>query len=291
MTEPKKRDRNFCITDFETFTFEDIKQKYPGHRYICGALETCPTTGKQHFQMVVCYENARTIQSLGKKRKNNVEPMHGHIQDAAGYCAKGNREKPEGGWRVYLDDPCEGFEEEGDMPHQGARTDLGEVTELLNEGKKLRDIAETHAPVLIKYPRGMQLVRSLLIKPRDGSIIPEVRVYWGATGTGKTLAARTWLPDAYVWTPDLKGWWEGYDGEEDVIFEEFRGSLMFSTMLMLLDRNSAKVPVKGGHCEFRALRIAICSPLPPESWYPNKCSDQDSLDQLMRRITSVEHMT
>ncbi|KAJ1619864.1 hypothetical protein T492DRAFT_848246 [Pavlovales sp. CCMP2436] len=90
--------------------------------------------------------------------------------------------------------------------------------------------------------------------------MPEVRVYYGPTGTGKTHSAMMWLPDAYSWGPSIRTWFQDYDGEEEVILNEFRGQLPFSQLLELLDKWPTKVAKKGGSCDFRGLKIAITSP-------------------------------
>ena len=43
--------------------------------------------------------------------------------------------------------------------------------------------------------------------------------YCGATGTGKSRAARDGSPGYYL--KDLNLWWDGYDGQDCVIIEEF----------------------------------------------------------------------
>jgi len=42
--------------------------------------------------------------------------------------------------------------------------------------------------------------------------------HWGATGTGKSYGVRQEYPDAYIKSNSF--WWDGYQGEETVIYEE-----------------------------------------------------------------------
>ncbi|KAJ1641395.1 hypothetical protein T492DRAFT_1112933 [Pavlovales sp. CCMP2436] len=155
-------------------------------------------------------------------------------------------------------------------------------------GATMREVAAEMPAMIIRYPRGIETLRALTIEERT-CIMPEVRVFWGPTGTGKTHSAKLWLPDAYTWEPSMGSWFQDYDGEEEVIFNEFRGQLPFGQMLDLLDKRPTKVAKKGGSCKFRGIKIAITSPVDPELWYPNKCADADSLNQLLRRITTITH--
>lgn len=43
--------------------------------------------------------------------------------------------------------------------------------------------------------------------------------HWGATGLGKSRLVREKYPDAYIKGNNI--WWDGYDGQPDVIIEEF----------------------------------------------------------------------
>jgi len=88
-------------------------------------------------------------------------------------------------------------------------------------------------------------------------------------------------PDAWVRTPDHGAWFDGYVGQDDVIFEEFRGDIKFGQLLMLLDRYKMQVPVKGGFVNWCPKRIFITSPKPPQEWYMNI----EDKRQLYRRIT------
>lgn len=43
--------------------------------------------------------------------------------------------------------------------------------------------------------------------------------HWGVSGAGKSHYVRTTYPEAFIKSNDI--WWDGYDGEEVVIIEEF----------------------------------------------------------------------
>ena len=122
----------------------------------------------------------------------------------------------------------------------------------------------------------------------------EVLVFVGPTGTGKTERAWTMAPDAYPWSPGMASnggaWFDGYSGETDMIFDEFRGQMDWGFFLALTDKYPVFLPIKGGHVRSRLKRIIITSPLEPEQWYP-ELAQGDRIDQLHRRITHVERCT
>ena len=121
--------------------------------------------------------------------------------------------------------------------------------------------------------------------------MPQVIVRWGETGTGKSEGARLkhWptLP-THVWEPSHGQWWDGYDGQEKIILEEFRGQMPFSDLLSLLDKHSCRRPIKGGFVNIVASKFVITSPLPPSMWY-KELDSYDRYNQLERRITQIIH--
>jgi len=107
-------------------------------------------------------------------------------------------------------------------------------------------------------------------------------VFWGKTGSGKSLRAWTEAGEnAYSKDPRTK-WWCGYKGETDVIIDEFRGSVDVSHILRWLDRYPVTVEIKGGSRPLAATRFWITSNLDPRAWYPE--IDSDTLDALLRRL-------
>ena len=115
---------------------------------------------------------------------------------------------------------------------------------------------------------------------------PHVTWFWGSSGSGKSRkAAELAGPDVY-WKDDSK-WWDGYDGHQNIIIDDFRGSNMkFTYLLRLLDRYPMRVEVKGGYRQMRSLKIFITSIVHPESVYSFQDSDEP-IRQLIRRLDEI----
>jgi len=107
-------------------------------------------------------------------------------------------------------------------------------------------------------------------------------VFWGRTGTGKSR--RAWEEaglSAYSKDP-LSKFWCGYNGQEDVVVDEFRGGISISHLLRWLDRYPVNVEIKGSSVPLRARRLWITSNLNPIYWYPDL--DGETRDALLRRL-------
>lgn len=137
----------------------------------------------------------------------------------------------------------------------------------LDSGTSFRDLAGDHFSAFIRYERGLRSYRRLTTERRDWPM--EIMVIVGPSGTGKSRWARTHFPTAY-WKP--KGpWWDGYDGEETVVFDEMYGHCFpYTELLQLLDRYPYAVQVKGGVIEFTSRRIIMTSNQHPMDWYSSE---------------------
>jgi hypothetical protein len=114
----------------------------------------------------------------------------------------------------------------------------------------------------------------------------ECFVFWGRTGTGKSR--RAWDEaglEAYGKDPRTK-FWDGYQTQECVVIDEFRGGIDISHLLRWLDRYPVRVEIKGSSRPFCATKIWITSNIPPDRWYP-EC-DQETLNALLRRLQVEE---
>jgi hypothetical protein len=95
-------------------------------------------------------------------------------------------------------------------------------------------------------------------------------------------------PDAF-WSSQTK-WWDGYEGQPNVVLDEFTGWLSIPYMLRLLDKYKFTVETKGGHINFIARTIYITSNTAPTTWYPGFTYRDPSLVAFCRKIDIVYWM-
>lgn len=231
--------------------------------------EVCPSTGKAHIQGHVTFKRTYRLAALKK--------LHETAHWSKALCTDFNYELK--GENVFVKDNRK----------QGERSDLKRAAAMMLDKKKVATIARECPETWVRYGKGLLHLASAVIEPRDGSIAPTVTVYYGRTGTGKSRKARedlSLLGDRWVWTPARGQWFDGYVGQENVIFDEFRGQLPLGMLLTLLDRYDCPVQYKGGTVEFNTLNIIITSPCHPRFWY-EKLEHEDTWEQLKRRLTFI----
>lgn len=96
----------------------------------------------------------------------------------------------------------------------------------------------------------------------------EVIVYYGPANTGKSHRAHRDYPDAYEVMPNSgRQWWDGYDGEETILFDEFRGNLPYGELLSILSGGDLRGEVKGCTVILRHKRVVFTTNVKPEYWY------------------------
>lgn len=116
---------------------------------------------------------------------------------------------------------------------------------------------------------------------------PTVSWIYGPTGSGKTRMAIDKCGDDYWISGKNLRWWQGYDGHENVIIDDFRGDFCtFHELLRILDRYAYTVEVKGGSRQLLAKNIYITCPYHPKDVYSSK----EDVGQLLRRIDDIVHL-
>ena len=263
-----KRIRNCCFTinnyskacEILLGSLFQEKAKYLIYGYEKGE------SGTPHLQGYVELKQQVSFETLKKYMpKAHIELRKGTPKQASEYCMK------EGD-----------FKEFGEISNQGKRTDLDSIAEDLIQNKSVRDIALEYPVSFIKFHRGIKELRNQVSSVRNWK--PEVFWVHGKTGTGKTKYFYDHFDDdRWVWTPHMGTWFDGYDGQSNVLFDDYRGEFTFGMLLSLLDRYECKVQVKGGMVQFTPRFIVITSPrLPEEIYCPT--AQGDSINQLLRRI-------
>ncbi len=87
----------------------------------------------------------------------------------------------------------------------------------LTKANKMNEIAEFVPDVYVRYYCTLRAIAKDSMKFVDR---PDVCGYWiwGKTGLGKSHAARASFPNHYP--KDLNRWWDGYQGQENVIMDD-----------------------------------------------------------------------
>lgn len=137
-----------------------------------------------------------------------------------------------------------------------------------------------------------------LLKPRD-KIYQRVEkpangIWFGKAGSGKTWAAEQTAIDAEMTMFKMpiaqlkKGWYDGYDGEEIILFDDFRGSCMEPHEFLNLLDGLKRLPIKGGHEENKSRVLFFTSPDHPINWWPKwYAKDPNNWAQVERRLQKV----
>ena len=112
--------------------------------------------------------------------------------------------------------------------------------------------------------------------------------YWGATGVGKSHKVFHDYNPATHYVKDLETeWWDGYTGQEIVIFNEFRSQFKFSFLLNLMDKWPLDVKVRNKESvPFLAKKLLFTSCDKPQDAYSN--IDSVRFEQFTRRCKIKE---
>lgn len=207
----------------------------------------------------------------------HVERRMGSQDQAIRYCQ-------DPGKRV----PGTEFLEQGTKAKSGKRTDLDDIKNRIDNGESMRDVAENHFADYVRYHKGFEKYKSIRKEPAPRETT--VEVYWGPTGTGKTFKAFTENPGAYWMLPvnSQNIFFDGYDGQECIVIDEFYGWIPYNLMLRICDIFPLNVNTKGAAVTLQCKKVVITSNSAPVEWYKSITPAQFAA--LSRRLTKVEEM-
>lgn len=220
-----------------------------------------------HLQGYLELEKKRTLRKVKTILKRaHWEASRGTPTEAADYCKK------DGQWK-----------ESGTLQNPGKRSDLEEIRIKIKEGASEVEIAEQDFPQWCLYRRSFKRYKQLIALKRSWKTV--VVVLWGDTGVGKTRFVMNQVMDQSIWIPGDYSWFDGYEGQEIVLFDDYRGEYPLQMFLKLTDRYQMKVPVKGDFAEWAPKKIYITSNTSPATWY--RTADDRSQAAFWRRLEIV----
>lgn len=254
--------RNLCFT-INNYSVEDIIliSQCPLSYVIVGFEGRDATPHIQGYGELTKRTRFSTVKKYFPRA--HIEARRGSAREAAEYCKK----------ELF-------WIEHGEMSQQGARVDLDHIRAIALDGGM-------RAVTKVSNFQGIRVAEKFLTyneTPRAEK--PTVVWLWGPTGSGKSRLARNICPDDVYVKNSATKWWDGYDGHEAVIIDDFRPSWWDLTyMLGILDRYEFTLEYKGGTRQLRATLIVVTSALAPDHCY---VGTGEAVQQLLRRIDIIE---
>lgn len=270
---PARQAKHWCWT-LNNYTADELEQlRALGNElpepvvFLIFGRETAES-GTPHLQGYIAFSTRRTLGYTKEliSTRAHVEPCRGTPEQNEAYCSK------EGD-----------FEKFGERPGgAGHRSDLTAVAQAVKDGKRLREIAESHPSSFLRYGSGVLRLRQFFRPTRSGP--PQIHVFWGKSGTGKTRRVFEFANPEELWIHSGSGtWFDGYDSHKAVLFDDFDGSWFSTTFFLhVIDRYVRQFPVKGGFTWWNPQVIYITANHHPREWYPN--AKQEHQNAIMRRL-------
>lgn len=274
--------RAACITHFGE-SWEELPDKL---QYLAFGQETCPTTGRLHYQ---AWAYAVTPMRLTQWKKiftgDHIEAMKGTFAQNDRYCSKENTlttygEKPMG---------------------NGKKRKLAELVEAVTAGADAGTSLMTivmeseQKDTFVQYHGGISKLHAMAVNYKlskvDKNFAPEVIYVYGEPGSGKSRWVREQDPDVYdIPQDDSYKWKDGYSGQDAVVYENVSVNNIKNPERLLkeIDRYFIQVSIKGGFTGWRPKRIYITTVYQLEHFAEQVGFSKPS--EFTRRITRIQHM-
>lgn len=270
-----------------------ILSEFPGCVYWCMCDET-GEKGTDHTHVYAAFRNSVMFDTIHSKFFGvHVDAAKGKHRDNRDYIRK------EGKW---LDDAkhetnhIETFEEWGELPPDKSRSESQAemIMQMIRDGKSNAEII-TECPNAYTKLNYIEQARQTLLEDqyKNTRRVLDVTYIWGDTGVGKTRSVmdKYGYSEVYQIT-DYVHPFDGYKGQDVVIFEEFRSSLKIEDMLKYLDGYPLQLPCRYANKTACYTKVYLISNIPLEKQYPNVQVDCPATwAALNRRINQVQHMT
>jgi len=280
---PPKQSKNWVFTINNPASDDEPRAWSEECKFICWQREV-GDNGTPHLQGTLVLFNNKTMGGMKKVHATaHWEVRQGTIGQAVHYCKKPvagcdcdhcKNAKPRlSGPFVIGDEPADG---------PGGRSDLKKMQSMLDAGMSELDIAQQEFALWARNFKACERYKRLkTTKQRNWAT--QTVIYWGPPGIGKTKRALEEAgPDAYWMKKPGNNQnvnFDGYDGQEVVVIDEFYGWLPMDLLCRMCDRYPLMVDTKGGMVNFYPRKIIITSNKDPYEWYKN------GLGALERRFT------
>ncbi|QCD25335.1 replication-associated protein [Human oral-associated vientovirus XM] len=260
-----------------------------GIRYGIACKEVAPTTGTVHYHVLIMCN--KTVSVRNAKNLLEIEGIMPHLEKINNNIIKVIQYIKKDGYYNEVNKENEPKTEKMNKADKAELMINGNWKELFMTGKlgaidiiraqKLKTIFDLNRPPK-KYEQKLILW------------------FYGETGEGKTRKAveTAEMYNLTYWlSNDSLRWFDGYQGQQIAIIDDFRKSMLtdWSYLLRILDGYSLYVQIKGGFTTWEPKIIIITSPATPQEafkWIDKEGEERtwDKEEQLTRRLTFKEEL-
>nr|UOF77166.1 rep protein [Cressdnaviricota sp.] len=225
-------------------------------------------------------ERLSSIQKFHATLRPHWEKRRGSRDQARAYAMKEE---------TRVDGPWEAGDKPWSCKGQGKRTDLHAVCDRIKEGATDADLWDEFPSTTLRYLKLISNARNIRKPTRVEDL--SVVLLFGKPGTGKTRAFWDLCEDGWEVPTCRQGiWWTGYQGEKNVLIDDYDGGMALKNLLKILDRYPINLETKGGHVWWCPDLICITTNVHPWGWY-DYAERTDSYAALKRRFHKVVEFT
>jgi len=235
-------------------------------------IEICPDSGRPHLQGY--------MECLGQQTMSRIEGLDCFVGRTRLAVRRGTGAQARS-YAMKEDTRVDGPWEYGEMKEQGKRSDLLEMKDKIDAGMSIKNLWDDNFNSMIRYHRSIREYKRIRTPFRSERTL--IYIIYGKSGVGKSQLAKQCFPDAY-WKTNNK-WWDDYDGQEAVIWDEFKGQYPYRDLLRILDSTPLTLETKGASCQFTSGIVIFTSNHHPSEWYSDEVTRTEWANSpLNRRI-------
>ena len=261
----------------------------------------CGESGTEHFQGYIEFEspkkfstmrNALSEKSIGVQA--HIEMRNGTKKDAHDYAKKIGKYADKADTKIGQSYE---YGEISLVEERGKRTDLYAIIQLLEEGATLDEIRVNFPTQYLMYKRKISEYYQDIQESKMRGTRRNVEVYYiyGKTGTGKTSYVLNKYGDrnVYIMSDYPVGYsdkekFDGYNGEDVILFDEFRSDIPLKRMLRYLDVYYTELPSRYNYKVACYTKVYIVSNWSFNRQYPNIQQEHpEDWQAFCRRINTI----
>lgn len=279
--------RTYCLTiNNEPMTdtqFFDYCKGLEHIKYFIFSRERGEITGTYHIQMYIEFTISKRMSTVKQYfPRAHIEKRKGSKVQARDYCTKSE---------THISGPFE-F---GEFAEERSRTDIKDILEMVKNGATDYEIMQAYPVQYMHMLNKIDKVRSINLeeiyknKRRD----VQVTYIYGDTGVGKTryVLDKYGYSNVYRVTDYGTGAFDGYNGQDIILFDEYRSQFSISQILTLLDCYPLQLPCRYQNKTACYTKVYIISNIPVEKQYRDvQVTEPESYNALKRRLHTIYYM-